>query len=461
MKKQLLLIVLGLLSLNAISLSADDLGAWQSIQCGRVGDLTVRLLVKQQASLADEDWIAIEFDNQSGQDIKIDRVSYRIKSVRNNLETDELVSSGGMASGNDHALFPQAWKTTPVAPRIVRPGVYRMIDHPSLYSSALLGLPQKSGWLVKAEVSVSLSIDKKVYKFDKYDGFDRTEFEFQWLYPNAAEFKQMQVRLKSLLGNPRNKVQHAYILHTLLEIPEVAQTVSVQELLAALSTRTGAFTGRDYVLRYLNKAHSEDKLVISHFRNHLLARDKRVLEDLSRAPDIWAPEFLELLMKRLEEDQSSVRDIFDILRLRGKPQKSDAKLAQRLSAALEKHGWKVDSNSKQQPSAAVLASRIKMLGNTHDRNLVNKLTPFLDDKTETLDPNRLSQPYFRLPPLRVCDNALESILTILDGITGLAYQEEGGGLTINFPSRSKSAEDISAVRDKMIITLKARLAKEE
>jgi len=58
MKLQLLLIVA--ISCLTTANAAEDFASWQSIKLGQAGDLTVRLRVKKQASLADVEWLAIE-----------------------------------------------------------------------------------------------------------------------------------------------------------------------------------------------------------------------------------------------------------------------------------------------------------------------------------------------------------------------------------------------------------------
>lgn len=76
-------------------------------------------------------------------------------------------------------------------------------------------------------------------------------------------------------------------------------------------------------------------------------------------------------------------------------------------------------------------------------------------------PNALGQlPY----PYRACDSALNAILTILDGDTTKAFQAAGipeptptGIWTLG---RTPSIDEMTTLRDKMILTLKTRLTSE-
>ncbi len=450
----LLVVVAAVGQLNTVA-AAEELQNWQSIEVGRHGELTVRLRVKRQATLADEKWMAIEFENRGDKQIELENPNYRIDSVRHDLKTGKAYSSGGLASGNPYDLFPQAWKTTPVSPTVVKPGVYRMFDHPSLYSSAILSLPNRDGWLVKAEVFMRVKVKNEDLQFDSAKGH---KLEFRWLYPDEAGFDKMRARLKHLLANPRDYVQHAYILHALLENPEVARATSAKELLAAMDRRTHAFSGRNYIVEHLSKNYADDALVAEHFRGRLVTGDKLILDDMIRGSKIWNMTFLQPLIERFERDSSSPWKIFVILNQHGRPQKFDAKLAQQLSTALLSHGWLKELEPGQTREPSAVAGSLKLMGDTHDRKVIPKLMPYLADAAPTHDPRFSSALRLgRLPPLRVSDSALETILTILDGNPEPAYKRAGYEFTNgDLAARVKA---VTEVRDKMTVTLKKRLAK--
>lgn len=443
-----MLLLLVLSEINV--LAADNIADWTAIEVGRTGDLIVRLRVRQETSLADEDWIAVEFDNVGKSDVKIDMAQYRMESERFNLETGIFVSSGSLVSGNTFDLFPHARDTIPVAERVVPPGVYRMIDHPSLYSSALLGLPPGDGCLVKAQIFVDLRIDNERVKLEA------KKFEFQWLYPDAKGFEAMRLRLLHLLANPRNAVQHAYILHTLLAVPELAEAASAQQLLAAIEPRVEAFSGRQYVLEHLNNHYAGESAVIDHFFSRIVDSDTLITEDLRSVPKVWDSRFLPALLNRFDVRRDSVPDIFVILRQQGTPQRGDKQIASRLSNALLRFGW-IEPGETYVPS--VLAYQISLMGHTCDRAMIPRLMPYLDDKTQTIDANQLGLSLdIRLPPLRVCDNALEAILEILDGSPGKGYKDAGFKFSSVRGARPQDVDEITEMRDNMITTVKQRLA---
>ena len=457
-----LVVVVGMFLLGTLTpVGADDLD-WEKVNVAKDGQLEINVRFKKKASFADTQWLAIEFDNRSDEDINIKNARYRIESERFDIATEKPKSSGSLASGNEYDLFPHAWKSAPVADRIVKPGIYRMIDHPSLYSSALLGQPSKDGILVKATIHVSIEVNGKQTSSD-------AQFEFQWLHLGEKGTAQMQTRLKSMLKNPRDVVQHAYILNAHLRIPGVSQAVTSEELIKALPQRTQAFSGRGYILEHINQNHAKDPSVIAYFHKRLKAADKLIADDLRQLPDIWHDDFLEPLVVLIEGDDKELHNAFAVLGLHESPQKNDPQLARRLSAALTQKGFLDGLKFETDGQAALASINLRLYGKTHDRDIIPKLAPLLDNKTQICDPKRLSfasafdNPDLpALPPLRVCDHALEAILTILDGEPNEAYKAAGVislkefriGAEIDELSRATSE-----MRDKMIVTLEKRLQK--
>jgi hypothetical protein len=434
---------------------ADDSGPWHLVEVGTRGDLSVRLKVRPRVSLADKDWMIIEFENRGDSDIELLNTSYRIESKRSDLKTGDPRSSGGLASGNEYDLFPHAWKTPCVAPRVVKPGIYRVIDHPSMYSSALLGLPPRDGWLVNATLSMRVEIKGDGVLSDSQDAH---AFQFEWLYPDEAGFQRARARLKSLLTNPENMVQHAYLLHCLLSVPKISRVVGVPELLASLKNRDDPFAGREYVLEHLGNQYARDKIVVEHFRKRLEAGDVTATGDLRRAVHVWDPSYLDPLVTIFANDQRSWDNVLLTLERNGMPQKKDKQLASRLSAEMLKRYviGKLPPGALRRHNS--LRRSLPMLARSRDRTLIPKIAPHLDDSTRILDPRFLATAGFgSLPPLRVCDAALEAIMTLLDEDVHVVYRQrvkpDGKGL-------DALETAFNTARDQMIDDLKARLKRE-
>ena len=125
-----------------------------------------------------------------------------------------------------------------------RPSVPAITAQPSFCSAALLGLPSKEGWLVNARIRVDMEIEGHG-RFESSQG--GIPFDFAWVYPDEQGFTAIQQRLKKLLAASTDRVHQAYYINALLKIPEVAQAVSLDELLAAIQRREGALSGRNVI----------------------------------------------------------------------------------------------------------------------------------------------------------------------------------------------------------------------
>ena len=387
---------------------------WQEIQIGQRGDLTVRLRVKRRATLADENWLAIEFENQSNRDIELVHPKYGIRYEAYDLQTQKLNKSGDLGSGN---LFWRQQAVRHGPPQIAKQSVWRVVDQPSSVSGALLGLPPQGGLLIKAELFAHVEVKNEGVVVDS---LERCPFEFRWQFPDEAGFEKMRSRLKNLLESSPADLHSAYMLRALLKIPNVAKVASAEELLEALDASVHPNWGRAFLLKHIDEHFANNPVVANRFRERLAARDKAVVEDLKKTPRIWSPSMLKLLIVRFETEPTSSRAILDVLDQHGPPQKHNEQLARRLSAALLKQPAFLPMNRRgvREPKnvgAWRVMDALKMLSKTHDQAVVARIAPYLDNKERGLNPRLLATLMTQMPPLRVCDAALEAILTILDG----------------------------------------------
>lgn len=138
---------------TALDAQAGLADAWHTVSVVQDKGLAVRLKVPRKASLADAGWMTFEFQNAGTDPLTLRGLNYRIECECDHLKTGRHVSSQSLASGNDYDLFPDAWKTTPVADRVVQAAsLYRVVEQPSDYSATLLGLPPRNGLRVRAHI---------------------------------------------------------------------------------------------------------------------------------------------------------------------------------------------------------------------------------------------------------------------------------------------------------------------
>jgi len=170
--------------------------------------------------------------------------------------------------------------------------------------------------------------------------------------------------------------------------------------------------------------------------------------------EIWDKTFIKPLVRLLESDYYKYRYALTVLHKHRVDWKSDQALARQLSAAVRKAYPEVESKDLVDFDRWV--SGAEDLGLTGDRKMIQLLSPALDDKRELHAPtDGLVGLQARKEPLRVCEVALESILTILDGEPDDAYAKAGSKEIL--ARRQNTAAEWTALRDRMIADLKLRL----
>ena len=459
----MLLLAAGIVVMTACSTNPpQDIGPWTVVDLGRVDNVVARLRVRERASMDQENWIAIEFENYGKEPVELTNVHY-------NIDRTAGGGSGGMASGNEHSLFPEAWDARPVK-TLLQSGVHSIAGQPSDYSSALLGLPTRDGWMVKAVVDLSFGVKEH----GRTSPMNRHAFEFEWRYPDEAGFERMRTRLKNLLAQPFKYVEQAYLVNAMLQIPEVAKAANVRALLAALDIHEGPFSGHDAILKYLNMNCADNADVIAYFEKRLGIGQLQAVSDLLVCPRIWTSAFVEPLLRICETNPSRTDVVaryavakvegIEILAQRNPDQPADPAIAQRLSAAWLKAAGRLG----QKPSELSLSERgewsreMLLLGKTRDSRMIARIQPLLDDKTMVWDEANIDKLAFvstssSLPLTRACDVAMQAILTILDGS---ANRPCGGIDATRIIARRDIKAHLTAVkkdRDALTAALKQRL----
>ncbi len=467
--RRISLLTLLILLAFAIEGMASEKKEWQTVRAGKVGNIEVQLKCLPKACLSDESWISLHFVNSGKKSVRVTNASYRIERVTHTLDRKSPISSGGLASGNTYDLFHEAWETTPVSGILISPGVHNVVEHPSRYSSTLLGLPPKEGWFVKARLHLSLQMEDHEDLETPEEG---VPFEFEWRYPNDKGFERMQARLMELLRNPQEKSHHchAYILGTLLEIPEISDSISLKTLQSALNKRSGGFDGRREVAKRILRKGCDREELVRFYRSRLQGMDYRVCDDLRvNSIGFWDTSFIEPLVVMHEKNRKSPPFVsLRVLFQHSDDWKDDEEVTRRLSAVLLRRFGTIlkrtPEDLKKKSAGEYWAMYVPDLAMTRDKDVLPLLTPFLDHKTQVRDPSlaRSGWPGEIPRSHRACDVALDAILTILDGNVERAYKEMGippaSDDKPNTLLRKITVEEATAWRDKMIVMVKKRLA---
>jgi hypothetical protein len=439
-----------ILSALFLTAPAPPEGPWRTAELLRDGDLTVRLKVKRQATLADREWLVFEFDNAGRQPLEVANLHYRIDSQRDDLKTGRLVCSGGLASGSTPDLFPDARTDPPVAPRVLGAGqVYRVAEQPSNYGSILLRLAPRNGLRVQATAHLWLEL-KDGRRLQTPAG--GASFTFDWLYPDGAGFANLRSQLRQMLATP-DESKNAYLLGCLLELPELDGAVPRGVLFAALRRHPDTYHARRDIVQHLVRLFRDDPALLTFFRARLTAGDDDTAFDLLHG-GYWHPSLVEPLVQLCESDVNQYYYALDVLHRHRTEWAHVATVPKRLSAVVLRY----NPNLGQPVGGLAVnvlgqwASAATMLAKTGNRAEVAWLRPALDDRRV------IPRGQSRVPPIepyldrtRVCDWALDAILTLLDGNDDLLRREAS-----NLPV-SRNPEVDAAVFDRLIADLKKRL----
>ncbi|MBP7746250.1 MAG: hypothetical protein KA383_08955 [Phycisphaerae bacterium] len=438
---------------------------WKSIDLGSVGDVVLRLSVLPAASLVDEEWLGIEFENTSSVPARVENAYYHIERTSRDPQSRRIVSSGSLASGNTCDLFPEAWQTTPVAAVVIPAGSHRVIRQPSEYSSALLGLAPPGGLIVEARFHITLELTGDQRYTTPETG---VAFTFEWQPVAASQFDLLRARLRRLLQEPRRDASQVYILQALLKVPDVSAALTARELLDSLAERDGGLNGRHALVAEIAQRYPRDPAVLAYYAAGVRAGDRRAAEDLAREPRIWDPTFLEPLLSWFEHASApGLQTALAVLSAHRADWPADAHIPARLSRrliaqsrVLSKAATELDGDDL----TICWVADARDLAITHDPQVIPLLRPFLDRRERIVDLTRWGPPVtYPGPALRVCDVALEAILTLRGDDLAAAYARAGRNTSIATQPATRPTDTfertMDQIRDGMIVDLRSTLSK--
>jgi len=412
--------------------------------------LSATLRFSSSASIAETQWLAVEFNNTSGRPLEISQVWIHVNGECQEPSTHKYVQSGGIADLN---YLTPALK--PLNTGVVTVAFGSTVSLPS----------PRAGFVVKAIVQGQVSLEHAPVGDTSFEiPREGVPISFTWRYPNADEFESMRAELKHLLLNPKYESPHSTRLLSLFAMQEVAESMSLDDLLPALKRREGSMDGRDQISRQLAKRFSDAPMLRAYYHEARASfqeslekarRDGTAEPYINRTPwwddlvphQVWKAEFAEFVLARYEAGDVCVGiDKFVAYR---EQWIADPQYVARLSAAFLKHQPILSRDVKKLSGkklpdwyeAALEAAALR------DTNIVKLLEPALRDK-RTLEIDLGSGGKFRV---RVCDHAVEAILEILDGDSWLAFAKAGiSGWTTDREGR--------AAHDRVILELRKRLA---
>lgn len=420
--------------------------------------LVVRCSVKKVASLADDDFIRFEFQNDRDHPVVLGSSSgYSISAEVVDLGTGKLkFTTSGMTNGNPAELVygtldaPQ----TPAHQIAIPRGTTISATQPSVASARLLKLPSKEGWRVTATVQLRLLVEGHAA-----DDTVTKSLEFEWRRPDAGGIDHLRARLKHLLHDTMDVVQTPLIA-TMLRIPEVGSDIPVSDLLHALDTMRNPFSGRPDIVDILVESHRTAPEVLDYYTDRLKAADYDAIWDLGRGEKdkcIWDDRFIEPLVAVITDEQmvnKSGRNALDLLDLHADRWASNVITRQTLSKAVTH--W---PGAHESPPAPPGMPDLKIWAQSHDPKLIPLIVPYLNQKTILHD----FKGDARLPinphvaPIRTCDSAYNAICVLRgtpkDQINFTDWEEVKAGRIVYRDPRVELQR-----RDKLVAAMRRKLA---
>jgi hypothetical protein len=328
----------------------------------------------------------------------------------------------------------------------VAPGhVHRAADHTSSHSAARLGLAPPEGWRVRTTAHLSLQLRDGRWVHTPANG---VPFDFEWLRPDEAGLRELGQRMRQMLAAP--DARRHYLLSCLLRTPELDGAVSRDELLAALDRHTEPFHNRHDIARHLARRFRDDPKLLALYRDRLTAGDAVAVDDLYYG-GFWHPSLVEPLVRLYETDDNRHFGTLSLLHRHRADWIKEGQVARRLSTVVRRRepllGKRIGDIPDQELIDWALAAA--WLACTGDRAAVESLRPALDDRRLVVSPGQNAVPPLTPPARRVCDRALQAILTLLDGSPDEAYRKAQSG--------RPAGEDATLLHDRMIADLRRRL----
>ena len=431
---------------------------WQRVAAVRSDTLDVTLLLRESATPADPLFVGWELHNKTDAPLLVDNASYRLDDVRATpLDGGGASIWSGFIRGNDYDLMRREGPPPPKVgyePPALPPGVTRRLAYASGYGHYRLLDATPGGVKIEGKAFFNLTTqDADNAVTGRYaTPQEGVAFTFEYRPPDAAGIASMRRELTAMLDQPPEGVDdvvYAHHLGRLLARPEVAQSATVDTLLAALDPERIDNSARSVIVGYLNDHHASDPAVIDRYVRGLAGRaTSEWLRDLSgEARDVTDARLIEPLAERSENPRywSDVGLALGVL-VRHRPLADDpAALSRRLGrvAAGEVPASFRDGTKWTKTIADLLVDA----GDAANAAL---LAPFLDDERTLYSRRDISLvlgPANGLP-IRVKDEAANAALELL-GDTATPRASIYGAVT------DEGAE--LARRDAVAARLRARL----
>lgn len=375
-------------------------------------ELGVWLIVSRDASLANEDWLALEFENRTGQTLFVD-LEFKLEGETFDARTGKPMKSGSLASGQTMDLTGGPRPAILPVGEPVRLG-RRLSQDAGNACMTLADHPHAEVDPVRFVGSARVAVRGVSKAGPSWEG-TCDPFEFTWRNPNAREAVGLQARLRAMLKEPSADFSRGRALGALLEVQAVAGAIEIQELCEAIALRSQGQPDLPIILQYVYQRRQPDPQLLESTRAVIQAGDRRLLEPLCNAlwDDAWAPRLVELFLEN-PNDTWALR----VLDGHADAWKNDGRTPCRLSDAVRRQFPEVFAVRPGEPfpgSPRLIEIGLTTAAMTHDRRLVAEIKPWLDDVRTNFGEREFSYlaTNHYLVNLRVCDAAARALTRLM------------------------------------------------
>jgi hypothetical protein len=248
------------------------------------------------------------------------------------------------------------------------------------------------------------------------------KFSFEFHYPDPTEVETIKARFKQLLARPDNQFASGYYLTAFSQLPEVRDSVTLDEVLSALKSRTWV-DGKTALMTIIGNRFANEPKVLAHFVDQLSHDHGDAFFSFPREVR-QNPVFIEPLVKRYEKNGDNSTELRELRSL----WISSPQIVARLSTALLKKHPTLSRNVAELSGDDLChwRSGVADAGIIGDTNFLKWLQPALAEKR--IVPDCISEHDSRPRPTwspRICDCALEAVLMIVDGHSSPAFKKAG------------------------------------
>ena len=402
-------LVLAALATDAYAQAPSASNIARQYVLGEAQGLRVVAWIKEEATLADDDWFRLEIDN-SGPDLVVRRVAIVAPGKYGRETVDDL-------AGHLPLSIPAHGRVGPFDTFIIPTGRFTTSE-PGTFIAGWLGAHNFGATVTMRLMFNAVRVNAEAIILSGPDAIT-----FRWSRPGAAQIEDLKRQTSVLLrkasdaASPLDLAERVK-LRTLFEMPEIRKSVPIDEVLAVARRRQREKSfDQSELIGVMFERWPAEPAVLAFYQEALRERGPEAIADLSvSARPPWDASLLEpivSLVERISRERSArpwdqevtIRRALEYLDRTHTRWGGDPTIAPRLSAAV--------LGLLPAPRPGDIYGWSDMLALTHDRALIKVLLPYLDNATLDNFTSVSSNMPYGVTPMRYSELAANAICSLL------------------------------------------------